>query len=125
MTLGLYRFINHTLNFILGVVTLLLLFRVLFLFFSINQATPFVAWILHLSNFLVAPFVGIVPNLAVSTGVLDVVALIAVVFYSLLGYLLSSLLNELAHPHLIIEEHETVAHYHDIEDNRDKSHHHS
>ncbi len=109
-------------NAILSVIAFFLLLRVLFLFFSLNPTTPFVAWILNISGFLMIPFAGIVPNLKVITGILDIVALITLLVYLLVGYLLVSLLESLVEPEIVEREHESIAHYHDIESEDESKH---
>lgn len=127
MTLRVYELVRTIINAILAIVAFFLMLRIVFLLFSVNQATPFVSWILSVSGFLIAPFAGIVPNLGLATGVVDIVALISLLAYFLVGYLIISLLHSLLETRITEEEHEATTHYHDIEPEhrKDASHRHS
>lgn len=123
MTVATYKMIRTILSTAVFVITVLLLLRIVFLLFSVNAATPFVSWILAASSFLMSPFFGIVPNIPAPTGVLDVVAVIALFAYLLLGYLLSALIQELARPTIREETHRPSVHYHDIDYDEDEEAH--
>lgn len=120
MNLRIYTLFKVLINTVLTAVAFFLLLRVLFLFFSANLATPFVAWVLTISNFLMTPFAGIAPDLSVSTGVLDISALTTLLVYMVAGYILLSAVDRLARPQ--ITEEEEIAYYHDMESEEDRKH---
>lgn len=118
--LRVYSLMSIVINTFLAIVSGFLLFRVLFLAFSINQSTPVVRWIMQVSSFLMTPFAGIVPNLAVQSGVVDFVALISLVIYLIAGYILMSILSGLVEPESAEGESEAIAHYHEVKPHRHK-----
>lgn len=119
-----YNLIKNLINVTLSVVAFFLILRVLFLLFSVNPTTPFVAWVLNVSGFLIIPFAGIVPDLRISTGVVDLVALITLVAYWFAGYLITSLFYSLAESELLKrEEKDSVTHYHDVEPKEEHTQH--
>ncbi len=58
-----------------------------------NPSTPFVAWIYQISSNLIYPFSGIVPNFTFGDGVFDMVALISLLAYAIVFYLIGALLD--------------------------------
>ncbi len=73
--------------------------RVIFELFNANSSTPFVAWINQVSGALMYPFQGIFPNIQISTfGSLDLVALISLLAYSIIGYLIIGAIRTFARP---------------------------
>lgn len=81
-------------NLIFGLIDLVLGIRVIFLLLGANSATPFVNWIYGVSNSLLYPFQGIFPSQTVNTGtILDISAIIALVVYTLMGYLITRLIR--------------------------------
>lgn len=91
-------------NMILGLVAFFIILRLIFRFFSADTSVPFVEWIYAVSNFLIMPFAGIVPNIGTATGVIDVVAVVTLLIYLTLGYLAMGLLQNLAHARMMEEE---------------------
>ncbi len=76
-----------------GLVMVVLGFRVLFRLFDANPNAGFVSWIYDTSDVLMAPFRGIFPPATIEPGnVLDVSAIFAIIVYAVLGYLLTSFL---------------------------------
>lgn len=120
MTLSLYNLFKNVINILLGIIAFFLVLRIVFLLFSANPATPFVSWILGVSSFLISPFFGITPNIGVATGVLDVVAAIALLAYLFAGYLIVAILRGLAQPQILREEEYDASRYHDIDRDREE-----
>lgn len=121
-----YDLARAMINGILLVISFFLVLRMLFLFFSANQATPLVAWVLAVGASLDTPFAGIAPNLSVRTGVLDIVSIISLVLYLLLGYVLLAAVAGLSE-RAIESEHRGTVHYHDIdrdEEEEEEKHYH-
>lgn len=119
MNTAIYRVIANIINAILGIIALFLIVDVILKFFSANQAAPIVAGIYAVSNFLMSPFAGIVPNISVSTGVLDTAAVISLIFYVAVSYLLLSLIQSFIQPTVTEEEYSEeeypgTAHYHSV-----------
>lgn len=74
---------------IMGLVAFFLGFRIILKLFAANPQIPFVFWINQISDRLIFPFGGIVPNIPIiGVGVFDLVALIALTAYIVLIYLL-------------------------------------
>lgn len=111
-----YHLTVNLINIVLSIIAFFLGMRILLLFFSANPSTPVVSWILSVSSFLMIPFRGIVKNLNFTTGILDLVALITLLVYLVIGYLLISLVNSVwlgsNDEETIEREHSTLAHYH-------------
>lgn len=114
MSLRIYEGFKTLINMVLALISFFLVLRIILKFFSTNPQTPFVQWIFAVSDFLMAPFAGIVPNLSTQTGILDVVAIITLVVYLMAGYALLSLIQGLIESQIVEEEYPTVTHYHDI-----------
>jgi uncharacterized protein YggT (Ycf19 family) len=83
-----FRIIRNLINIVASIVELLLLFRLIFKFLVVNAGAPFVAWIYCITAPLVAPFAKILPNWKYSGFVVDFATLIAIIVYSIAGYLL-------------------------------------
>lgn len=117
MAIRFYDLLRSAINIFLGIISFFLLFRILFLLFSANQATPLVAWVLNVSSFFMTPFAGILPDIRVSGGILDMVAVVTLLAYLLLGYLVLSLIQNLVDQEIAVreEEHSASMHYHEIE----------
>lgn len=111
-----YLLLQNIINSLLGLAAFFIGLRIVFKLFSINQATPFVSFINAISNVLIVPFAGISPNIALRTGVLDMVALIALLAYALLAFLVTNFFRSyfIKGPERIV----TTSHYHDIDRDR-------
>lgn len=114
MNLKFYELLRTLSNVVLSIITFFLITRLVLRFFSTNPSTPFVQWIFNISNALMSPFANIVPNLTTQTGVLDMVAIITLLAYLIIGYALLSIIESLIEPHLVEREDSRVVHYHDI-----------
>jgi hypothetical protein len=83
------RVLINIIEVILAIITFFIGMRVILKFFGANSATPFVNWIYNISGQLIYPFSGIFPDLSLGGGIMfDVVALISLLAYSLLAYLI-------------------------------------
>ena len=83
-----FRIIRAFINFVVGIIELLLTFRLIFKFLVVNAGTPFVAWLCGVTAWLVAPFAKIIPDLKVSGFVVDFATLAALIVYAIAGYLI-------------------------------------
>lgn len=118
MPIRLYTFFASFINTLLSLIGFFIGFRIIFKLFAANPATPLVSWIYNISDFLITPIRGIFPNFNLQSGVLDLVAIIALVGYMIVGYILLELFRNLALSTTDKDLHITsTAHYHDIEDN--------
>lgn len=90
--------LTRIINLVLAVVTFFLGARIILRLFDANPITPFVGWIYQISDSLIYPFTGIFPNYALTTGTtIDVVALVSLIAYALLAYVVLSLINSVFH----------------------------
>ncbi len=112
MSLRIYELLQRLINLGVAVIAFFLLLRVFFLFFSVNPTTPFVSWIMSVSSFLISPFAQIVPNITTQTGVLDIVAMVTLLIYLVVGYLLLNLIQAVSESQEA--EYPPVVHYHDV-----------
>ena len=85
------RVLRTFINIVVGIVELLLIFRLIFKFLVVNTGTPFVAWIYDVTAPLVAPFSKILPNWKVSGYVVDFATVAALIVFALAGGLLMML----------------------------------
>jgi len=83
-----YGIVRTLVNIVFGIIEFLLGFRFIFLFFSANPNTPFVAWIYSASASLVAPFARILPDLNLGGFIVDFTTLAALFVYAFVGYLI-------------------------------------
>jgi uncharacterized protein YggT (Ycf19 family) len=88
-----FRTLRAFINIVVGVVELLLTFRLIFEFLVVNTGTPFVAWLYGVTAPLVAPFSKILPNWKISGFVVDFAVVAALIVYALAGYLLLMLFS--------------------------------
>lgn len=94
MLLNVRNIIVNILNLVLAVVVIFLSLRIVLNLFAANSTTPFVQWIYAISSNFVYPFSGIVPNITLGTNsVLDIVAFIAIIAYTLVTYLIIALVD--------------------------------
>jgi uncharacterized protein YggT (Ycf19 family) len=83
-----FRFLRAIINFVVGIIEVLLTFRLIFKFLVVNTSTPFVAWIYGVTEPLVAPFAKILPNLKFSDFVVDFATVAAIIVFAIAGSLL-------------------------------------
>ncbi|HKC14355.1 MAG TPA: YggT family protein [Patescibacteria group bacterium] len=107
MTWSFHDALIRVLNLFLAVVSFFLVLRFILRLLSANPSTPFVAWIYDVSNTLMSPFRGIFANPVVPSvngqAVFDIVAIVALLFYSLLIYFLIALVDT-ATPDVVVHE---------------------
>ena len=82
------RILRAFINLVVGVVELLLTFRLIFEFLVVNNDTPFVAWLYGVTAPLVAPFAKILPNWEFSGFVVNFATVAAIIVFALVGGLL-------------------------------------
>ena len=83
-----FRIIRAFINIVVGIIELLLTFRLIFKFLVVNAGTPFVAWLYGVTARLVAPFAKILPDWKFSGFVVDFATLTALIVYAIAGYLI-------------------------------------
>jgi uncharacterized protein YggT (Ycf19 family) len=85
-------------NIVLAVITFFLGARIILRLLDANAATPFVGWIYRVSESLMYPFTGIFPDFQLAPGsTIDVVAIVALIAYALIGYIIVSVINSIFH----------------------------
>jgi YggT family protein len=82
------RILRALINIVVGIIELLLTFRLIFMFLAVNPETPFVAWLYRVTAPLVAPFAKILPNWKFSGFVVDFATVAALIVFALAGGLL-------------------------------------
>ncbi len=82
------RIIRALINIVVGTIELLLTFRLIFKFLTVNSETPFVAWIYNVTAPLVAPFAKILADWKFSGYVVDFATVAALIVFALAGSLL-------------------------------------
>jgi uncharacterized protein YggT (Ycf19 family) len=100
------------LNIGLGLIAFFLGLRVVLKLFGANGETPIVSWVYGITERLIYPFSGIFPNLTVGGGLVDIVALISLAAYMLLGYLIGALIDSLIRPPVAHEHSDGTVHSH-------------
>jgi|SRR5208282_1886885 uncharacterized protein YggT (Ycf19 family) len=83
-----FRILRAFINIVVGIIELLLTFRLIFKFLVVNTGTPFVAWLYGVTAPLVAPFSKILPNWKFSGFVVDSATVAALIVFALAGSLL-------------------------------------
>ena len=83
-----FRILRAFINIVVGIIELLLTFRLIFEFLVVNTGTPFVAWLYGVTAPLVAPFSKILPNWKFSGFVVDFATVAALIVFAMAGGLL-------------------------------------
>lgn len=97
MILTVRRILITILNIIGGTIAFFIGLRIIFNLFAANPNTPFVAWVMRVSQSFVYPFQGIIPNLNLNGGgVIDIVAIVAMIAYLILLSLVIALVDGIA-----------------------------
>ncbi len=92
-------FLTKLFDWVLSIVMVMLGLRFTLKLVMANTSTPFVSWVYSVTDALIYPFSGIVNNATLNNGaVVDIVALIALVAYALIGYFGISLVRSLLRP---------------------------
>ena len=110
MIWGVRNILLTILNLIIGLISLILGFRILFKLVSASPSTPIVQWVNSLSDKFIYPFHGLFPDIPISSiSNLDIVALISLLAYSLIGYLIGLVITSLV-PVETVTEHPVQRH---------------
>lgn len=83
-----FTILRALIKIIVGIIELLLTFRLIFKFLAVNTGTPFVAWLYDVTAPLVAPFSKILPDWKFSGFVVDFATVAAIIVFALAGSLL-------------------------------------
>ena len=87
-----FRILRAFINVVVGIIELLLTFRLIFEFLVVNPGTPFVAWLYGVTAPLVAPFSNILPNWKFSGFVVYFATVAALIVFALAGTFLLMLI---------------------------------
>lgn len=82
--------IGAVINFIVGVVDVLLTLRLLAKFFGIPPSSSFIAWLYNFTQPLISPFVGIFPSFSLANFLIESPTIVALLIVGIIGYLLGS-----------------------------------
>lgn len=94
MTWNLRNLLVGIVNVALAIISFFIGIRIVLKFFAANPQTPFVNWIYQVSGDIIYPFTGIFPNLQIDgSAVFDIVALITLIAYMILGYVVIALID--------------------------------
>ena len=85
--------ITRAIWYILGVITAILVLRIVLLMLSANPETPFVAFVYDVSSIFVVPFYGIFDQPDYTRFYVDTSSIVAIVIYWLLAVGLAKLIN--------------------------------
>lgn len=85
-------FVSRIVNAIFGIIEFFILLRILFEMLGASGSAPFVASLYSVTDSLVAPFVGAFANWNIAGLVLDISAVLALIAYAIIGYLVNRLL---------------------------------
>lgn len=97
---SIYHLLQTLINAIGGFIVFVIGVRFIFEFLDFNRLTPIVAWVYTVSDNLIQPFRGLLPDLRLGDGtILDVTALIALFSYAIVFALIDRLLFSILHPH--------------------------
>ena len=85
--------IGRLINGIVGIIEIILLARLVLELLGANPNSSFVAWVYSISSVFIGPFAGAFPSVYLTpTSLLDIVAIVAMVGYALVGWLLIELI---------------------------------
>jgi hypothetical protein len=87
-------FVVRFINGLVGIIEFALALRFVLELFGANPSSQFIAWIYGVTNALIGPFVGAFPGLYIGGNfVIDIVAILAMIAYAILGWLIVRLLS--------------------------------
>ena len=87
-------FVVQLVNVIIGIIEAAFAIRIVLELFGANPTAPFIAWVYGATGSMLGPFAGAFPNISLGGGmVLDVVALLGMIVYAVLGWVLLQLLS--------------------------------
>lgn len=92
------RVLLYLIDFVFGIIEILVGLRLFLEFLGANSSTPFVAWIYSISRSLVYPFQGIFPSPIIQGRFfLEISALVALLVYALIDYFIGELINYISY----------------------------
>lgn len=87
-------FVARVINAVVGIIEIALALRVVLELFGASPSSQFVAWVYTVTTGLIGPFAGAFPGLSLgSASVIDVVAILAMIGYAILGWLIIQILS--------------------------------
>lgn len=87
-------FVARVINVIIGIIEIVLILRILLDLFGANSVSQFVNWIYGVSTVLLSPFAGAFSPFSLGNGSeFDIVAVLAMIIYAFIGWLLIQLLS--------------------------------
>lgn len=91
-----FGIIHTIIEVIFDIIAVLLALRILFRFFGASEGNVIVDWLYDTTGQLIAPFTGIFPNPTLEGAfVIDVAAVIALIVYSVIGFVILSFISDL------------------------------
>lgn len=107
MLRDLRRVILAILDIVLAIITLFLGARIILKLVTANPETPIVAWIYSLTDGLIYPFQNIFPAIQTGTGIFDITAIITMVAYILVFYVIIYIVSLIPYDrsHTVVHEH--------------------
>jgi hypothetical protein len=86
-------FVVRLVNTIIGLIEAAFALRIVLELFAANPASEFIAWVYNVTGTLIGPFSGAFPSIPLGGGsVIDVVAILAMIVYAVIGWLVLQLL---------------------------------
>jgi uncharacterized protein YggT (Ycf19 family) len=84
----------YLIDFIFGIIEILIGLRLILKFLGANPSTPFVSWVYSVSYPLIYPFQGIFPSSIIQGRFyIEISALVALLVYALIDYLIGEFVN--------------------------------
>lgn len=91
------RYILTLTDTIIGIIEFLISLRILLKLLGASTAAPFVTWVYETTRPLLTPFEGMFPSSTLVGGMsLEVSALVALLVYAFIGFLLESAIHQLS-----------------------------
>jgi hypothetical protein len=87
--------VSKILNLAMTIIGFFIGARIILKFFQANSGTPFVSWIYGVSDAFIAPFKGIFPMLDTRVVGIDWSAIVALIMYAVLFYVIASVFDAL------------------------------
>ena len=87
-------FVLQLVNVLVGIIEAAFAVRIILELIGASPSAPFIAWVYGVTGSMLGPFVGAFPNLSLGGGyVVDVVALLGMVVYAVVGWIIIQLLG--------------------------------
>lgn len=84
----------YLVDFIVGLVEILILLRIILKLFGANPGAPFVTWIYETTRGLLWPFIGMFPSPVIEGGfIVEFSAIFGLIVYAIIGYLIIELIR--------------------------------